>query len=140
MNPIPSAVLPEVDKRRSFGDMRLALLSVLLLWTAPALAGRSTALRLGVQVVSSARIVASASGGRVGLETRTRGASASAVLVEQRSGASLRLRSGAALPRAGERPLVLPGGASELAFAPAAGGAEVVVTLFTDGVPPDARN
>ena len=140
MHPIPGALLPEVSKRRSFGDMRCALLALLMLCATPVLAGRSAALRVGVQVVSSARIVASASGARLALETRTRGGTAPAILIEQRSGAPVRLRSGPALPREGERPLLLSGGASELAFAPAAGGAEVVVTLFTDGVPPDARN
>ena len=120
--------------------MLRAILPLLLLCAGPALAGRSGALRVGVQVVSSARLVASATGARLGFEARTYGSSGSALLVEQRSGAPVRLRGGAALPREGERPLLLTGGASELAFAPAVGPAEVVVTLLTDGVPPAIRN
>ena len=54
------------------------------------------------------------------------------------------LRDGSRLPREGERPLVILAGASgRLALGPSAGPAEVVVTLFPDGAPPDgaaARN
>src|SRR6266849_4543409 len=87
--------------------------------------------------IVSARVVASAGAAGLGFESRSFGGSGAAVLLEQRSGAPMRLSDGTRLPREGQRALVVPAAAGrQLAFAPAAGGAEVVVTLFPDGAPP----
>jgi hypothetical protein len=108
-----------------------------LLCPGEARAARNASFRIGVQVVSSARLVASASGAGLGLASGARGGRGAALLVEQRSGAPVQLRDGSRLPQPGEAPLVVPaGGAGQLAFAPGARQAEVVVTLFPDGAPP----
>ena len=125
--------------------MRLAVALAALLVAAPVLAGRRASFRVGAEVVSSARVAASFSTAGLGVESRSLGGAGAAVLLEQRSGAPVRLRDGSRLPREGERPLVILAGAASgrLAFGPSAGAAEVVVTLFPDGAPPDgaaARN
>jgi len=114
--------------------MRAFAAIAVLLAAGPALAGRRASFRIGAEVVSSARVLASSSG--IGVESRSRG-SAAALLVEQRSGAPVRLWDGSRLPQKGQRPLVVAAGAMhELGFAPPAGNAEVLVTLFPDGAPP----
>jgi len=120
--------------------MRAATLAAALFAALPALAGaRSASLRIGAQVVSSAQLKSTATAAGLRFESRSSGGSGAAVLVQQRSGAPVRLSDGTFLPREEERPLIVPAAAGlELALAPAAGGAEVVVTLFPDGAPPDA--
>ena len=55
--------------------------------------------------------------------------------------AAVHLRDGSVVPRPGQAALVLSGGAEHrLAFVPATGSAELVVTLFPDGAPPPVRN
>jgi len=118
--------------------MRLAVALAALLVAAPVLAGRRASFRVGAEVVSSARVAASFSTAGLGVESRSLGGAGAAVLLEQRSGAPVRLRDGSRLPREGERPLLLLAGDSgRLALAPTTGAAEVVVTLFPDGAPPD---
>ena len=119
--------------------MRLAVTVAALLAAAPALAGRRASFRVGAEVISSARIAATFSAAGPGVESRAFGGRFAAVLLEQRSGAPVRLRDGSRLPREGERPLVILAGAASgrLAFGPSAGAAEVVVTLFPDGAPPE---
>ena len=100
-------------------------------------AATSAHFQIGAQVVSSARLVTHTTAGGVGLDSRSFGGEARALLVEQRSGAevSLKSASGAILvPRQGGAPLLV-GAAGELAYA-AAGPAEVVVTLLADGLSP----
>ena len=106
--------------------MRAVAIAAALLAAWPALGGgRGASLRVSAQVVSSARLMASAS---------------AAVLVQQRSGAPMRLADGTPLPREGQQPLVVPAAAGrQRARAPASGGAVILVTLFPDGAPP-ARN
>jgi hypothetical protein len=116
--------------------MRLAV-ALALLVAAPALAGRRAAFRVGAEVVSSARVAASFSTAGLGVESRSFGGAGAAVLLEQRSGAPVRLRDGSRLPREGQRPLVvLAGDSGRLGLAPTTGPAEVLVTLFPDGAPP----
>jgi hypothetical protein len=135
--PLASRLQP-VSGRRTFSHMRLAVTLAALLAAAPALAGRRASFRVGAEVVSSARVAASFSAGGLGVESRSFGAPFAAMLLEQRSGAPVRLRDGSRLPREGQRPLVVLAGASaQLALAPSAGAAEVVVTLFPDGSPPE---
>lgn len=118
--------------------MRAVAIAAALLAALPAVAGgRSASFRVGAQVVSSASVKASASAAGLSFESRSFGGSGAAVLVQQRSGAPIRLSDGTPLPREGERPLIVPAAAfGQLALAPAADGAEVVVTLFPDGAPP----
>jgi hypothetical protein len=116
--------------------MRLAVALAALLVAAPVLAGRRASFRVGAEVVSSARVAASFSTAGLGVESRSFGGAGAAVLLEQRSGAPVRLRDGSRLPREGQRPLVLAGDSGRLALAPTTGAAEVVVTLFPDGAPP----
>ena len=116
--------------------MRTAALAAALVAALPALAGRRASFRVGAEVVSSARLLVSASVAGVSFESRSFGGKGAAVLLEQRSGAPMRLADGTRLPREGERPLVVSAARRQLALAPAAGAAEVVVTLFPDGVPP----
>jgi hypothetical protein len=124
-------------EKRTFSYMRTAALAAALVAVLPALAGRRASFRVGAEVVSSARLLVSASAAGLSFESRSFGGSAAAVLLEQRSGAPMRLADGTRLPREGERPLVVPGSAGrQLALAPAAGGAELIVTLFPDGAPP----
>lgn len=114
-----------------------ALLLALLGVCRPALAGSRTAsMRIGAQVVASVNLSASATPRGIGVETRSFGAKPGAVLVQQRSGSPLRLRSGTRLPGEAEPPLKLAGENLQLTLRRAPGPAEVVVTLFTDGVPP----
>jgi hypothetical protein len=118
--------------------MRLAVVLAAFLTAAPALAGRRASFRVGAEVVSSARVAASFSAAGLGVESRSSGGRFAAVMLEQRSGAPVRLRDGSWLPREGQRPLVIPAGASgQLALASSTGPAEVVVTLFPDGAPPE---
>ena len=127
--------LPAVFGRDTLSHMRAVVAIAVLLAAGPALAGRRASFRVGAEVVSSARVLASASG--VGVESRSARGSAAAILVEQRSGAPVQLGDGSRLPREGQRPLVLRASAGQkLAFAPTSGGAEVLVTLFPDGAPP----
>ena len=129
--------LQHVSGRRTLSHMRLAVTLVSLLAAGPAVAGRRASFRVGAEVVSSARVAARFSAGGLCVESRSRGAPFAALLLEQRSGAPVRLRDGSPLPRQGQRPLVVLAGASgRLALAPSAGAAEVVVTLFPDGAPP----
>ena len=117
--------------------MRLLALAACVLATAPALAGRRASFRVGAEVVSSARLSVTPSGAVLGVETRSFGSRSAAVLLAQRSGSPVRLLDGSKLPQEGQRPLVLPAGAEQrLKFAPSSRGAEVVLTLFPDGAPP----
>ena len=123
--------------RRTLSHMRLAVALAALLLAAPALAGRRASFRVGAEVVSSARVAASFSTSGLGVESRSFGGPGAAVLLEQRSGAPVRLRDGSRLPREGQRPMVvLAAESGRLALAPTSGAAEVVVTLFPDGAPP----
>ena len=128
------------SERRTLSYMRCALLVAALLAASPAVAGRRASFHIGAVVVSSARVSASSSGAFLSVESRSFGGSGAAVLLEQRSGAPLRLSDGTRLPREGQRPLVVPAALGpQLASAPHAGGtAEVIVTLFPDGAPPVA--
>ena len=121
--------------------MRAVAIAAALLAAWPALGGgRGASLRVSAQVVSSARLMTSASAAGLGFESRSFGGSGAAVLVQQRSGAPMRLADGTPLPREGQQPLVVPAAAGrQLARAPASGGAVILVTLFPDGAPP-ARN
>jgi len=130
--------LQAVCEKRTLPYMRLAPIAAALVAAGPVLAGRRASFRVGAEVVSSARVVASAGAAGLGFESRSFGGSGAAVLLEQRRGAPMRLSDGTRLPREGQRALVVPAAAGrQLAFAPAAGGAEVVVTLFPDGAPPE---
>src|SRR5437879_8120291 len=115
-----------------------ALLAALLALPGAAMAGsRSGSMRIGAQVVASVRLLASATAdGRVAVEVRAFGGQAGAVLVHQRSGQPVRLRSGARLPSETDAPLVFSGGNAELDLRRSAAPAEVVVTIFSDGLPP----
>jgi hypothetical protein len=98
---------------------------------------QSAHFRVGVQVIASARLVSRPTAAGVGLESRSFGGEARALLVEQRSGTpiSIRTAEGAIqVPREGSEPLLVRS-ASELAF-DATGPAEIVVTLLADGLPP----
>jgi len=122
---------------RTLPYMRCALLVAALLAAGPAVAGRRASFHIGAVVVSSARVSASSSGAFLSVESRSFGGSGAAVLLEQRSGAPLRLSDGTRLPREGQRPLVVPAALGpQLASAAQAGTAEVIVTLFPDGAPP----
>jgi hypothetical protein len=118
--------------------MRAVAIAAALLAALPALAGgRSASFRVGAQVVSSARFSSSASAAGLRFESRSFGGSGAAILVQQRSGAPMRLLDGTPLPREDQQPLVVPAAARmQLALAPASGGEVVVVTLFPDGAPP----
>lgn len=117
--------------------MRTVALAAALIAALPALAGRRASFRVAAEVVSSARILVSASSAALAFESRSFGGSGAAVLLEQRSGTPMRLADGTWLPREGQRPLVVPASAGrQLALAPAPGAAEVIVTLFPDGAPP----
>jgi hypothetical protein len=144
--PMPWATMPaplasplqHVSGRRTLSHMRLAVILAALFAAAPALGGRRASFRVGAEVVSSARLAASFSAAGFGVESRSFGGRFAAVTLEQRSGAPVRLRNGSWLPREGQRPLVIPAGASgQLALASSTGAAEVVVTLFPDGAPPE---
>ena len=127
--------LQVVFGKDTLSHMRALVAIAVLLTAGPALAGRRASFRVGAEVVSSARVLASASG--VGVESRSARGGAAAIFVEQRSGAPVRLDDGSRLPREGQRPLVFRASAGQkLAFAPTTGGAEVLVTLFPDGAPP----
>lgn len=132
---LPGGLQP-LFRRDTLSHMRAVVAIAAILVAGPALAGRRASFRVGAEVVSSARVLASATG--VGVESRSARGSAAAILVEQRSGAPVRLDDGSRLPREGQqRPLVLRASAGQkLAFAPTSGGAEVLVTLFPDGAPP----
>ena len=120
------------------GMVRGAALLVAWLGIAEAaIAGPKTAsMRIGAQVVASVRLSATATVSSLGVETRSFGCSLSAVFVQQRSGPPLRLRGGGRLPGEADAPLVMVDGSLQLAPRRAAGSAEVVVTVFTDGTPP----
>jgi hypothetical protein len=131
---LPNGLQPMFG-RGTLSHMRAFVAIAALLVAGPALAGRRASFRVGAEVVSSARVLATSSG--VGVESRSARGSAAAILVEQLSGAPVRLDDGSRLPRAGQRPLVLRAAAGQkLAFAPSSGDAEVLVTLFPDGAPP----
>jgi hypothetical protein len=127
--------LHPANGRRTLSHMRLAVILAALLVATPALAGRRASFRVGAEVVASARVAATFSAAGLGVDSRSSGRRLAAVLLEQRSGAPVRLRDGSRLPREGQRPLVIVAGA-QLALAPQSGAAEVVVTLFPDGAPP----
>lgn len=81
------------------------------------------------------------SSGALAVSSTAYGSRSAAVLVTQRSGAPVRLRDGSLVPREGQSGLVVAGGSERrLAFVPAAGDVELVVTLFPDGAPPPLRN
>ena len=115
-----------------------ALVASLLALPGAAMAGsKSGSMRVGAQVVASVRLLASATAdGKVAVEVRAFGGQAGAVLVHQRSGQPVRLRSGARLPSETDAPLVFTGGNAELDLRRSAAPAEVVVTIFSDGLPP----
>jgi hypothetical protein len=120
--------------------MRSALVAAALLTATASLAGRRASFRIGAEVVSSARVTAFSSGAALSVESRSFGGSGAALLLEQRSGAPVRLSDGTRLPREGERPLILPASVGpQLASMTRGMPAEVIVTLFPDGAPP-ARN
>ena len=122
--------------------MRALAIAAAFLAALPAVAGsRGASFHVGAQVVSSARVSTSASPAGLRLESRSFGGIGAAVLVQQRSGAPMRLLDGTLLPREDQPPLVVPAAAAgtQLALAPASSGEVVVVTLFPDGAPP-ARN
>ena len=114
------------------------LLASLLALPGAAMAGsKSGSMRVGAQVVASVRLVASATAdGKVAVEVRAFGGRAGGVLVHQRSGQPMQLRSGARLPSETDAPLLLTGGNAELDLRRSAAPAEVVVTMFSDGLPP----
>jgi len=128
-------------EKRTLSYMRTAALAAVLVAALPALAGRRASFRVGAEVVSSARLLVSAGAAGLSFESRSFGGRGAAVLLEQRSGAPMRLADGTRLPREGQRPLVVPASAGrQLALAPAPGAAEVIVTLFPDGAPPRASD
>ena len=114
------------------------LLASLLALPGAAMAGsKSGSMRIGAQVVASVRLVASATAdGKVAVEVRAFGGQPGAVFVHQRSGQPVQLRSGARLPSESDAPLLFTGGRAELDLRRSAAPAEVVVTLFSDGLPP----
>jgi hypothetical protein len=120
--------------------MRFAILAAaVVLGTAFAAtaAARSAHFQIGAQVVSSARLVTRTTADGVAMDSRSFGGEAHALLVEQRTGAAVSLKSASgavSVPREGGAPLLVRA-AGELAFA-AAGPAEIVVTLLADGLPP----
>jgi len=94
-------------------------------------------MRVGAQVVASMRLLASATaGGKLAVDVRAFGSQPGAVLVHQRSGQPLQLRNGARLPSETDSPLLFTGGKAELQLRRSSAPAEVVVTVFSDGVPP----
>jgi len=94
-------------------------------------------MRVGAQVLASVRLLATATpAGNLGVEMRSFGAKADAVLIQQRRGQPLQLRSGARLPSEAEAPLQIAGGNVQLALGRSSGPAEVVVTVHADGMPP----
>jgi len=115
-----------------------ALLVFLTSVPGAAMAGsKSASMRVGAQVVASVRLVATAtSAGNLGVEMRSFGAKAGAVLIQQRSGQPLQVRGGARLPSEAEAPLEIAGGNLQLALRRSSGPVEVVVTVFSDGMPP----
>jgi hypothetical protein len=121
--------------------MRFAILIAVALSAREAVAARRAFMHIGADVVSSARVVARTSSRSVEVASSSFGSRASAVFVEQRSGAPVRLRDGSLVPREGKDAMVLSGGADQrLAFVPSRGTVELVVTLFPDGAPPRVRN
>src|SRR5712692_3478899 len=84
-----------------------ALLVFLMAGPGAATAGsRSASMRVGAQVLASVRLLATATpAGNLGVEMRSFGAKADAVLIQQRRGQPLQLRSGARLPSEAEAPL-----------------------------------
>ena len=133
--------LQNVRASHTLRHMRLSVLMALLLSAGEAAAARKAVMQIGANVVSSARVVATTSSRAVAVTSRSFGSRTSAVLIEQRSGAPVRLRDGSLLPREGTSALVLSGGSDQrLAFVPARGSVELVVTLFPDGAPPRVRN
>jgi hypothetical protein len=142
MDATSSSRLQNVRKQRTLWHMRAAAMLAVVLCAGPAAAGRHTSsFHIGCDVVASARLSVNAVRGAVDVASGSYGARALAVLVEQRSGAPVRLRDGSLLPREGERALVLSGPVERrLAFVPSHGEAELVVTLLPDGAPPSVRN
>jgi hypothetical protein len=116
--------------------MRFAVAAALLLVSSSAVAGRRASFRIGAEVLSSARVSAFSSGAGVSVESRSFGGSGAAVLLEQRSGAQLRLTDGTRVPREGQRALVVAAGAGMQLASASGAPAEVIVTLFPDGAPP----
>ena len=115
-----------------------ALLASLLAMPGAAMAGsKSSSMHVGAQVVASMGLRASAmAGGNLAVEVRAFGSAPGAVLVHQRSGDPVQLRNGRPLPGEADAPLVFTGGVAELKLGHSSAPAEVVVTLFSDGVPP----
>ncbi len=115
-----------------------ALLVFLMGVPTAAMAGsKSASMRVGAQVVASVRLLANATpAGNLAVETRSFGTKASALLIQQRSGQPLQLRGGARLPSEAEAPLQIASGNLQLALGRSSGPAEVVVTIFSDGMPP----
>lgn len=114
------------------------LLAALLAMPGAAMAGSRTAsMRVGAQVVASMRLLASATAdGKVAIDVRAFGSQPGAVFVHQRSGQPVQLRNGTRLPSESGSPLLFTGGKAELEFRRSSAPAEVVVTVFSDGVPP----
>jgi hypothetical protein len=140
-NNAASGRLQNVRYRRTLTHMKVVALLSVVLSAGEASAARSAVMHIGVEVVSSAHLVATTSSRAVAFESRAFGSRAPAVLVEQRSGSPVRLRDGSPVPREGKAAIVLSGGRDQrLAFLPSRGNAELVVTLFPDGAPPRVRN
>jgi len=141
MDPDTRRRLQKVRERRTLWHMRGAALLAIALGAGPAFAGRSAFLHVGADVVGSARVLTTTSAGAVAIASRSFGSRATAIVVEQRSGAPVRLRDGSLLPREGHGALVLSTGVEQrLALVPSHGPAELVVTLFPDAAPPRVRN
>lgn len=133
--------LQNVRSGRTLWHMRAAALLTVALCAAPANAGRQASFHVGAEVVSSARLSVTPSSGALALASSAYGSRSAAVLVEQRSGAPVRLRDGSVVPREGQSPLVVEAGAEQrLSLVPSHGAAELLVTLFPDGAPPRLRN
>jgi len=72
-------------------------------------------MRIGAQVVASVRLQANATAdGKLAVEVRAFGGEAGPVLVHQRSGQPVRLRSGARLPSETDVPLLVTATASSI--------------------------
>jgi len=140
---LAAGMATQSQARRMSGAERFVVRSAALLVflvgvPSAAMAGsKSASMRVGAQVVASVRLLANATpGGNLGVEMRSFGGKPSAVLVQQRGGQPLQLRGGARLPSEAEAPLQIAGGNVQLALGRSSGPAEVVVTIYADGMPP----
>jgi hypothetical protein len=140
---LKAGMATQLQARRMSGAERFVVRSAALLVFVMGLPGaamagsKSASMRVGAQVVASVRLLASATAdGNLGVEMRSFGAKADTVLIQQRSGQPLQLSDGARLPSQAEAPLEIAGGNLQLALRRSSGPAEVVVTVFSDGMPP----